>query len=96
MVRKVEVRPGDVVIRQARPFHAGFEGLSDLGGWAPVEITPDMVGTTLPIYAQVEVKAGSGLTAEQRKWIDAVRKVGGRAGVARNEEDLKKILFGNV
>lgn len=95
MTRKIEVRPGDIVIRGARPFHSGFEGWSDLGGWAPVVVTAEMIGSTLPVYAQVEVKAGTDLTAEQRKWIDAVKKVGGKAGVARNEDDLKKILFGN-
>lgn len=92
-MRKVDIYPGDIVIRKARPFHAGFEGLSDLGGWVSVVITPEMVGSTVAVYTQAEIKAGTQLTTEQRKWIDAVKKAGGRAGVARNEDDLKKILF---
>ena len=95
MVRKVEVRPGDVVIRNARPFHAGHEGMSDLGGWAPVVVTPEMVGSTIAQYAQAEIKAGTKATAAQIAWINAVNKAGGRAGVVRTEEDLHRVLFGN-
>ena len=41
----VTVFPGDVVIRKARPLHAGLcEGSGDLIGWRTVEITPEMVG----------------------------------------------------
>lgn len=86
---------GDLVIRNARPFHAGVQGMSDLGGWVPVKITEDMVGATIPVYAQVEVKTGRGRpTKEQVAWIEAVRSAGGRAGIARSEDDLRDILFG--
>lgn len=89
--------PGDVVIRNARPFHAGFTGMSDLGGWSPVTITVDMVGATLAQYAQVEIKYGKDrATKEQIDWIEAVNKAGGRAGIARNEKDLSEILFGKL
>ncbi|OHV24964.1 hypothetical protein EOS93_25070 [Rhizobium sp. RMa-01] len=96
MTRKVEVRPGDVVIRNARPFHAGHEGMSDLGGWNPVVVTPEMVGSTIAQYAQAEIKTGTKATAAQMAWINAVNKAGGRAGVVRTEEDLRRVLFGNV
>lgn len=93
--RTIRVGPGDVVIRNARPFHAGFDGLSDLGGWTPITITADMVGATFAQYAQVEVKFGRDrATKEQIEWIEAVNKAGGRAGIARNENDLSEILFG--
>ncbi|HEY5797701.1 MAG TPA: VRR-NUC domain-containing protein [Bosea sp. (in: a-proteobacteria)] len=91
--RFVRVKSGDVVIRNARPFKAGFKGMSDLGGWAPVTITPEMVGSTLPVYAQVEVKGDARPTKEQLDWIEAVKKAGGRAGVARSEIDLARILL---
>lgn len=91
----VKLGPNDVVIRNARPFHAGFDGLSDLGGWTPITITANMVGSTFAQYAQVEVKFGKDrATKEQLSWIDAVNAAGGRAGVARNETDLSEILFG--
>lgn len=88
----VQVKPGDVVISGARPFHAGFTGLSDLGGWVPVVITPEMVGSTVAVYAQVEVKDGARATGEQDRWIEAVRRSGGLAGIARNISDLAGIL----
>lgn len=83
---------GDVVIRNARPFHAGVKGMSDLGGWVPVEITADMVGSTIAVYVQVEVKADTKPTTEQLDFIDAVNRAGGRAGIARSDDDLTKIL----
>lgn len=91
--RTVRLNAGDVVIRNARPFHAGFTGMSDLGGWVPVKITPDMVGSTIARYAQVEVKENARPTKEQIAWIDAVNKAGGVAGIARNDEDLHNILY---
>lgn len=94
MPKRVEVRPGDVVIRNARPFHAGVEGMSDLGGWVPVTVTPEMVGATIALYAQVEVKENARPSKEQLSWIEAVNKAGGRAGIARSEQDLDDILHG--
>lgn len=88
----VRLGPRDVVIRNARPFHAGIAGMSDLGGWAPVTVTPDLVGATVARYLQVEVKSGARVTPEQRAWIEAVRAGGGLAGVARSEDDLISIL----
>lgn len=90
----VQVYPGDVVIRKARPFHAGVEGMSDLGGWVPVQVTADMVGSTVAIYAQVEVKDEARPTKEQLAWITAVKKAGGRAGIAHNESELLEIIRG--
>jgi hypothetical protein len=65
---------------------------SALGGWVPVTITPEMVGHTVAVYAQVEVKDGARTTDEQKKWIAAVLKAGGLAGIARNISDLTGIL----
>lgn len=88
--------PNDIVIRNARPFHAGHEGLSDLGGWVPVKIEPDHVGTTLAVYLQVEVKTSKGRATEpQKNWIAAVRRAGGRAGIARTDDDLRSIVENN-
>lgn len=83
---------GDIAILKARAFHAGVKGMSDLGGWVPVEITSDMVGMTLAVYAQVEVKENGRPSAEQIAWIEAVNKAGGRAGIARCEEELRSLL----
>lgn len=93
--KRVILGAGDVVIRSARPFHAGVAGMSDLGGWMPVQVTAEMVGSTVAVYCQVEVKDGARPTKEQIAWIDAVNNAGGRAGVAHNESELAQIVRGN-
>lgn len=90
----VLVYPGDVLVRRGRPFHAGIAGMSDLGGWVPVTVTPEMVGATVAVYLQVEVKENARATKEQTAWIDAVQSAGGRAGIARSDEDLSAIIRG--
>ena len=90
--KMIAVNPGDVVIKKARPFHSGFPGWSDLGGWSPLVVTPEMVGQTIAVYTAAEIKVQSAVSTEQRAFLDAVRKAGGRAGVVRNIEDLSLIL----
>ncbi len=92
VARLIRVQPGDVLIRGARPFHAGHTGMSDLGGWRPVVITADMVGATIAQYAQAEVKENKRPTSEQLAWIDAVNKAGGCAGIVRSEADLTALI----
>lgn len=89
---QIWVNPGDVLIPKARPFHAGFEGLSDLGGWVPVVITPEMVGQTVAVYLQAEVKDLGRVSEAQLNWIDAVNRAGGIAGVVRTHDDLSALL----
>lgn len=89
------VEAGSVILINARPFRAGVPGMSDLIGWVPVEITPDMVGKTLAVYTAVETKTPRGrATAEQKQFLDVVSQSGGRAGVARTDGDLHNILAG--
>jgi len=90
--RTVHLGPGDVVIRKARAFHAGVAGMSDLGGWMSVQITPSMVGQRVALCVQLEVKDRARPTPEQQAWISAVMKAGGRAGIVRNEQDVAAIL----
>ena len=90
--KSVTVRPGDVIVRRARPFHAGRKGMSDLGGWVPVLIQPEHVGQEMAVYLQAEVKAGARLTEEQAAWIDGVNRAGGIAGVVRSYDDLAALI----
>lgn len=92
--RTVRLGPNDIVLRNARPFHAGHKGIADLGGWRPIVITPEMVGQTIAQRLEAEVKLGTKPTADQRAWIDAVNAAGGRAGVVRSEEDLISLVNG--
>jgi hypothetical protein len=89
----IRVAPGDVLIRQARPFHNGTEGQYDMTGWQTVTITPDMVGTQIAQVVEIEAKQGSGReTKEQIAWGECVNRAGGKAGVARSLEDIARIL----
>lgn len=82
----ITVQPGDVLIRKARPFHAGFEGLADIGGIS-------QTGR----YVAVEAKTATGrVSDEQRAFIRMVRSFGGLAGVARSDDDVAAILRGEL
>jgi hypothetical protein len=93
----VQVHPGDVVVRNARPLRAGLcKGSADLIGWMPVAITQEMVGTTVAVFLAPEIKTKTGASSvEQRRFINAVNKSGGRAGVARNSSDAVQIALAN-
>jgi hypothetical protein len=85
---------GTVVIKNARRVEFGLtKGASDLIGWQPTLITPDMVGQTVAIFTALEVKAAKGKpTPDQTNFIDQVNKAGGRAGVVRSSTDAQLFL----
>lgn len=90
----VAVGPGDVVIRNARPLHAGLAlGSSDLIGWRSTAIGPEHIGQRLAVFAALEIKSPKGrTTAEQEAFIAGVRRFGGIAGIARSSEEALSIL----
>lgn len=89
----VVVHAGDVVIRDARPFRAGVEGMSDLVGYTVIEVTPEMVGQRMAIYTALECKGDGGrLRPAQAVFIDCVESAGGIAGVVRSEDDARHII----
>lgn len=68
-------------------------GSSDLIGWYPVTITPEMVGKKIAIFTAVEVKTPTGrLTKEQADFLDAVKSAGGIAFVARSVEEAERFI----
>lgn len=87
----VALESGDVVIRHARPLHAGLcVGSSDLIGWTPQTITAEMVGKTLAVFTAVETKTAKGkLSEEQQAFLNVVQKSGGIGIIARSVEDIK-------
>lgn len=93
---QVMVYPGDVLIRNARPLHAGLcKGSPDLVGWEPVTITADMVGRTVAVFVGLEVKTETGRpTPEQRSFLEALGGAGGVASVVRSPEQAAVALFG--
>lgn len=68
--------------------------MADLLGCTSVVVTPEMVGQTVAIYTSVEIKTTDYPTPAQKRWIEAVKKMGGRAGVARSPEDAVRICEG--
>ena len=80
------IRPGDVVIRQGRPLHAGLcVGSSDLIGYRVVDRVAQFVA--------LEVKSATGRpTAQQTQFIDHINGAGGCAGIVRSVEDAHTVL----
>lgn len=78
-----------------RTVHFGLcRGSSDLIGWTPTVITPEMVGQTVAVFTAIEVKTPKGrATKEQKNFIDQVKNAGGIAGIARSAEDAKNIII---
>jgi hypothetical protein len=88
------LRPGDVVIRQGRPLHAGLcVGSSDLIGWRSRTITPEMVGQTIAQFVAIEVKSETGrTTAQQDQFLSQIQGAGGCGGVARSVDAATALL----
>jgi ribosomal protein L27 len=82
----VAVEPGDVIVRQGRPLHAGLcVGSSDLIGYRQVDGVAQFVA--------LEVKSATGRpTAQQTQFLDHITSAGGCAGIVRSVEDAQSLL----
>lgn len=82
------VNPGDVVLRNARPLHAGLcTGSSDLIGYT--------VRDGAAVFTALEVKTATGrATPEQRQFVEVVSGAGGVAGIVRSVEEAERLLRG--
>ena len=80
---KIIALPGDVLIRKARPLHAGLcVGSSDYIGFS-----------STGKFIAAELKSDKGKATEQQvAFIEAVRRSGGIAGIVRDEEDALELL----
>lgn len=83
------INPTTILIKNARPFHAGLtRGGSDLIGWNSVIVTEAMVGRKIAVFSAVECKNPHGrITAEQENFLDQLNRAGGIAVIARSEDD---------
>lgn len=88
------LRQGDIVIRFPRYVKYGLcEGSSDLIGYLPVTVTPDMVGRTLAVFVAAEAKTEKGsVTSLQTAYLAAVRNDGGVAFLFRSEAEAIEAL----
>ena len=84
------LRPGDVVIRQGRPLHAGLcVGSSDLIGYRQVD--------GIAQFVALEVKSATGRpTAQQVQFLDHITGAGGCAGVVRSVDDASALLGSDI
>ena len=74
-------------------YGVGEKGGSDLICITPVTITQEMVGQTVGVFTAIEVKTPNGRPSkEQLAFIEAVKRIGGKAGVARSPEDAIQII----
>ena len=89
---------GQLPDKNGRPIKFGLcVGSSDIIGIAPIHITSDMVGQTLGLFVAVECKTRMGqATDAQLRFIKAVIAKGGRAGIARNNDDAVQIALAKV
>ena len=92
--KAIKLTNGDVVIKNPYLIKFGLcVGSSDVIGWTPVTITPDMVGQKVAIFTAIEVKKPKGrVSPEQKQFIERLTSDGGLAGVARSEHEAVEII----
>ena len=83
-----------VTIENARRFRSGLPvGFPDLFGFRTIEITPEMVGKKVAVFAFIEVKKPSGRTSKaQEKMHTFLRNAGTVGGVARSAKEAIELL----
>lgn len=86
----IKLSNGDVLIRNARPLHAGLtKGSSDLIGWSPRQID----GRSVAVFTAIEGKtARQRPTAEQTAFLQAVERAGGIAVIGREAEAVREAV----
>ena len=86
----VRINKNDIILKNARPFSAGFKGLSDLIGFTRKKINVSDVGKTFAIFTAFEVKSGSlQLTQDQEKFLKFIELSGGISKKISSKNDIK-------
>lgn len=92
-IRRIQQRqvlhaePGDVLIKNARPFRTGLpKGFPDCVGYTTVKIEESHLGKTLAVFTAIEVKTKTvPVTTEQKDFLNQVLYAGGIAEIHREE-----------
>ena len=97
IIKSGTIIPQKIILKNCRRVTYGLcTGSSDLIGWTPITITPEMVGKKLAVFTAIEVKLDKQgkykATKEQKQFINVVRNNGGYAGVADCKKDLEDII----
>lgn len=87
---------GKLKDQQGRLVSFGLcEGSSDLIGFYPVTITPDMIGRTIAVFLAIECKSSTGKASDsQNNFVRVVKESGGISGIARSAKEAKGIIDG--
>jgi hypothetical protein len=82
-------RSGTVTLKNARTIQFGLtRGSSDLIGWRPTLVTPEMVGRVLAVFTGIEIKSASGRERpDQKNFREQLAAAGGIAVLARNQDE---------
>lgn len=90
-ISTIQLQPGDVLVRHARPLNAGLmKGSGDGIGWSTVTVTPDMVGRQIAVFTSAETKSSAGrVRPEQQTWHENVSQAGGISAIVRDPDDLR-------
>lgn len=91
VVRRIANR---LVLENPRPIHAGLcKDSSDLIGFTPVVVTPEMVGHTVAVFTAMECKLRTGRASPgQLNFIQVVQDAGGIAEVVKTPEQASEIV----
>lgn len=89
------INVGNFETKDGRYISIGTTGMSDLIGFASIEVSQEMVGTKVALIVAMEIKSARGrATPEQIAFLELVRRAGGRAGIARSVDDARAIITG--
>jgi hypothetical protein len=78
-----------LILAHPRPVKLANEGVSDLLGWT--------MANDIAVFTAIECKFGRAKpTPAQQSFIDTVRRMGGRAGIARSVEEAGRIIQGEI
>ena len=85
---------GSYQLRDGRYLSSGLcKGSSDLIGYYPVEITPEMVGRTVAVFVAIEAKGPRGqVRKEQQQFLEVVAGMGAVAACVRSLQELHEAV----
>lgn len=84
---------GSYELKDGRWITSGLcVGSSDLIGYYPIIVTPDLVGKTIAVFVGIEAKGPTGrIRPEQAKFLEVIKRAGALATVT-TEPDLTATL----
>ncbi len=75
------------------PVRVGLPGMADVGMVVSVTVTPGMVGKTIGVAVNAEMKTTTGRQSEaQRNWQRAFEARGGIYRIVRSEADMLALV----